>query len=54
MPKHCIQNGPDLEAFAADVDRTYISYLENDQKSPTGGDTGETLPKAEVAGLEAN
>lgn len=22
-------------AFAADVDRTYISYLENDQKSPT-------------------
>jgi len=22
-------------AFAADVDRTYVSYLENDQKSPT-------------------
>ena len=22
-------------AFAAEVDRTYISYLENDQKSPT-------------------
>jgi transcriptional regulator with XRE-family HTH domain len=22
-------------AFSADVDRTYISYLENDQKSPT-------------------
>ena len=22
-------------AFAADVDRTYVSYLENDQQSPT-------------------
>ncbi|WP_428304402.1 helix-turn-helix domain-containing protein [Lacipirellula sp.] len=22
-------------AFSADVDRTYVSYLENDQKSPT-------------------